>query len=167
MATFGRLRSLRHERPICRKFPGWTASGAVGLVLFLARLVPDLAIAQSDTGYARAGELLLAKPARQSCFSVGVGARQWREIRTIYLRVHLAAGGRIRPHTHPDERNSTVLKGVLYVGFGRIFDESKLVAIPTGQCASSRQCATRCYGQGGRRDLSGGRRRRHRNNVPQ
>jgi len=74
----------------------------------------------------------LAKPARQSCFSVGVGARQWREIRTIYLRVHLAAGGRIRPHTHPDERNSTVLKGVLYVGFGRIFDESKLVAIPSG-----------------------------------
>lgn len=48
MATFGRLRSLRHERPICRKFPGWTASGAVGLVLFLARLVPDLAIAQSE-----------------------------------------------------------------------------------------------------------------------
>ena len=42
------------------------------------------------------------------------------------------------PHTHPDERNSTVLKGVLYLGFGRIFDESKLVAIPTGQCASSR-----------------------------
>ena len=91
----------------------------------------------------------MAKPARQSCFSVGVGARQWREIRTIYLRVHLAAGGRIRPHTHPDERNSTVLKGVLYVGFGRIFDESKLVAIPTGQCASSRQCATLCYGQEG------------------
>jgi hypothetical protein len=25
-----------------------------------------------------------------------------------------------------------VLKGVLYVGFGRIFDESKLVAIPRG-----------------------------------
>jgi hypothetical protein len=44
----------------------------------------------------------------------------------------LAAGGWIRPHTHPDERNSTVLKGVLYLGFGRIFDGSKLVAIPTG-----------------------------------
>ena len=48
------------------------------------------------------------------------------------LRVKLAAGGRIPPHTHPDERNSTVLQGVLYVGFGRTFDESKLVAIPTG-----------------------------------
>lgn len=51
----------------------------------------------------------------------------------IYLlRVKLAAGGKIPPHTHPDERNSTVLSGTLYVGFGAVFDESKLVAIPTG-----------------------------------
>jgi hypothetical protein len=112
MATFGRLRSLRHERPICRKFPGWNASGTVGLVLFLARLVPDLAIAQSEAGYARAGELLLAKPARQSCFSVGVGARQWREIRTIYLRVHLAAGGYAATPIRTNE-TGTVLKGAL------------------------------------------------------
>ena len=48
------------------------------------------------------------------------------------VRVKLAAGGRIPPHTHPDGRNSTVLQGVLYVGFGRTFDESKVVAIPTG-----------------------------------
>ncbi len=44
----------------------------------------------------------------------------------------LAAGGRIPPHTHPDERNSTVLAGTLYVGFGEDFDESKTVAIPAG-----------------------------------
>ena len=48
------------------------------------------------------------------------------------LRVRLAAGGRVPPHTHPDERNSTVLAGTLYVGFGETFDASNVVAVPTG-----------------------------------
>ena len=48
------------------------------------------------------------------------------------LRVKLNAGGRIPPHTHPDARHSTVLSGILYIGFGAMFDESKLVAIPSG-----------------------------------
>ncbi len=48
------------------------------------------------------------------------------------LRVKLAAGGRIPPHTHPDERISTVLSGTIYVGFGKTFEESKVVAIPAG-----------------------------------
>jgi len=48
------------------------------------------------------------------------------------FRVKLAAGARIPPHTHPDERSSTVLAGTLYVGFGSTFDETKVVAIPTG-----------------------------------
>jgi quercetin dioxygenase-like cupin family protein len=48
------------------------------------------------------------------------------------LRVRLAEGGKIPAHTHPDERHSTVLAGTLYVGFGEVVDESKVVAIPTG-----------------------------------
>jgi quercetin dioxygenase-like cupin family protein len=48
------------------------------------------------------------------------------------LRVRLEAGGRIPPHTHPDTRNSTVLSGTMYVGFGETFDATKVVAIPTG-----------------------------------
>jgi quercetin dioxygenase-like cupin family protein len=48
------------------------------------------------------------------------------------LRVKLAAGGKIPPHTHPDERSSTVLAGTLYVGFGTTFDETKVVAVPAG-----------------------------------
>jgi len=48
------------------------------------------------------------------------------------FRVKLAAGGRIPPHTHPDERNSTVLSGTIYVGFGETFAEAKVVAIPAG-----------------------------------
>lgn len=48
------------------------------------------------------------------------------------LRVMLAKGGKIPAHTHPDTRNSTVLSGTLYVGFGHILDETKVVAIPAG-----------------------------------
>lgn len=48
------------------------------------------------------------------------------------LRVKLAAGGRIPPHAHPDERSTTVLSGAIYVGFGETFDESEVVAVPAG-----------------------------------
>jgi quercetin dioxygenase-like cupin family protein len=48
------------------------------------------------------------------------------------FRVRLEAAGRMAPHTHPDTRNTTVLSGTLYVGFGDTFDETTAVAIPTG-----------------------------------
>lgn len=48
------------------------------------------------------------------------------------LRVKLAKDGKIQPHSHPDERNSTVLSGTLYVGFGKQFDATKVIAIPEG-----------------------------------
>jgi quercetin dioxygenase-like cupin family protein len=48
------------------------------------------------------------------------------------FRVALAKGGKIPPHSHPDTRSSTVLSGVLYVGFGDSGDETKMTAIPAG-----------------------------------
>ncbi|MBH9576684.1 cupin domain-containing protein [Inhella proteolytica] len=48
------------------------------------------------------------------------------------LRVQLEAGTRIPPHTHPDTRHSTVLRGTLYVGFGGAVDEARWVAVPAG-----------------------------------
>lgn len=51
---------------------------------------------------------------------------------TYILRVKLSAGTKIPPHTHPDERNTTVLTGTIYVGFGETFDEAKVVAVPAG-----------------------------------
>ena len=67
-------------------------------------------------------------PALQYAWLLGNEQKQGSYI----LRVRLAAGGRIPPHTHPDERMSTVLSGTIYVGFGKTFDESKAVAIPAG-----------------------------------
>jgi hypothetical protein len=103
------------------------------LILFVERLIPGLAIAQSETPIALVPEhfswrCLPDNPALESAWVLGDG----KESRPYILRVKLAAGGRISPHTHPDERNSTVLQGVLYVGFGRTFDESKVIAIPAG-----------------------------------
>lgn len=48
------------------------------------------------------------------------------------LRVRLQQGGRIPPHTHPDERYTTVLDGTLYVGFGVETNDAQLVAVPAG-----------------------------------
>jgi len=48
------------------------------------------------------------------------------------LRVRLAAGGRIPPHTHPDPRHTVVLSGTLYVGFGEQSGTEELVAVPAG-----------------------------------
>ena len=67
-------------------------------------------------------------PALQSAWILGAEAQPGLYL----LRVKLSAGGKIPPHTHPDERNTTVLSGTLYVGFGATFDETTMVAIPTG-----------------------------------
>ena len=67
-------------------------------------------------------------PALEGAWVLGSEQAQGAYIR----RVRLAAEGRMAPHAHPDTRNSTVLSGTLYVGFGEIFDESRLVAVPAG-----------------------------------
>jgi quercetin dioxygenase-like cupin family protein len=51
----------------------------------------------------------------------------------VYIfRVRLHPDAVIAPHTHPDERNTTVLKGTIYVGFGENFNQSEVVAVPEG-----------------------------------
>jgi quercetin dioxygenase-like cupin family protein len=67
-------------------------------------------------------------PGAQSISLVGRG-----EPNGVYAaRVRLVAGARILPHTHPDTRYTQVFSGTIYVGFGEVFDEAKLVAIPAG-----------------------------------
>ena len=48
------------------------------------------------------------------------------------LRVKVGQGVRIPPHTHPDTRYTTVLRGTLYVGFGRVADDDAMVAVTAG-----------------------------------
>lgn len=48
------------------------------------------------------------------------------------LRVRFPANFTNPPHTHPDDRNYTVISGTWYVGWGDKYDETKLKALPPG-----------------------------------
>lgn len=48
------------------------------------------------------------------------------------LRVKLAAGARLLPHSHPDVRNTTVLSGEMHFGFGDTFDPDRMKVYPAG-----------------------------------
>lgn len=48
------------------------------------------------------------------------------------FRVRAAAGHKLMPHTHPDDRVITVLEGTYWSATGPVWDEAKLVAFPRG-----------------------------------
>lgn len=39
---------------------------------------------------------------------------------------------KLEAHGHPDERSYTILSGTWYIGWGKKFDASKLIALPAG-----------------------------------
>jgi hypothetical protein len=47
-------------------------------------------------------------------------------------RVKFPPGFKLEAHGHPDERRYTILSGTWYIGWGKKFDESKLMALPAG-----------------------------------
>ncbi len=47
-------------------------------------------------------------------------------------RVRFPKGHKIMPHYHSDERVVTVISGSLYVGYGNVFDESKMKRLVAG-----------------------------------
>lgn len=48
------------------------------------------------------------------------------------FRVRAAAGHKLMPHTHPDDRVITVLEGVYWSAVGDVWDQSRLIAFPRG-----------------------------------
>jgi quercetin dioxygenase-like cupin family protein len=48
------------------------------------------------------------------------------------VRVKIAAGMKLMPHIHPEDRIYTVISGVFYIGQGKTFDPTRLVAYPPG-----------------------------------
>jgi quercetin dioxygenase-like cupin family protein len=48
------------------------------------------------------------------------------------IRVKAAAGTRLMPHKHPEDRIYTVISGVFYIGLGQTFDGDKMKAYPPG-----------------------------------
>jgi quercetin dioxygenase-like cupin family protein len=47
-------------------------------------------------------------------------------------RVRFPKGRVVQAHSHPDERTYTVLSGTWYIGWGDIYDETKLTPLPAG-----------------------------------
>jgi len=48
------------------------------------------------------------------------------------IRVKAPSGGKLMPHSHPEDRVYTVISGVFYIGLGDKFDADKLHAYPPG-----------------------------------
>lgn len=67
-------------------------------------------------------------PGLESKWLVGTGA----DTSLYLLRVRLAPGTKLPPHTHPDSRFTQVMSGTLYVGFGRTFDTAAVRSMPAG-----------------------------------
>ena len=112
---------------------GQNATFAARLAVLGLVSIPGLALAETPTPTPILPERLTwvsppMLPALRSAWLVGSESQTGLYL----LRVKLAAGGRIPPHTHPDDRWTTVLSGTLWVGFGATFAESRAVAIPAG-----------------------------------
>jgi quercetin dioxygenase-like cupin family protein len=105
----------------------------LALILVAVNIFSDLAIAQGVAPEPiLPGSLQWSSPPNMSGIKGAwvLGAEQKQGL--YILRVKLSSGAMIPPHTHPDERNTTVLTGTIYVGFGENFDEDKVVAVPAG-----------------------------------
>ena len=48
------------------------------------------------------------------------------------FRVRFPPNFKLEAHGHPDDRRYTILSGTWYIGWGKKFDESKLIALPAG-----------------------------------
>lgn len=106
-----------------------SASGFVALLLAGAGTSAALAQAPAPIDPAEARWVSPpALPGVQGAWLLGAEGKQGM----YHFRVKLAKGARIPPHTHPDERATTVLSGTILVGFGEAFDESKMVAVGPG-----------------------------------
>jgi len=112
--------------------------GRMGSTVLLASLMLLLAMATPRAAELRQPQPILPEalswsgppgiPGLQAAWMLGAEDRP----DAYLLRVRLAADTRIPPHSHPDERQTTVLAGTLYVGFGAQFDAGRLVAVPAG-----------------------------------
>jgi quercetin dioxygenase-like cupin family protein len=63
---------------------------------------------------------------------IAVFAGRPQEAGPYALRVRFPPGSRVMPHTHPEDRIYTILRGDWYVGLGETFDSTRLERYPAG-----------------------------------
>jgi quercetin dioxygenase-like cupin family protein len=104
----------------------------IAVVLLVASAFSSAAVGQSAPAPILPDSIHWASPPNTSGLQVAWLLGAEGETGAYIIRIKLATGTKIPPHTHPDDRNTTVLKGTIYVGFGETFDEAKVVAVPAG-----------------------------------
>ncbi len=132
--TVDDVQATRRARETSRS-AGWRGrrGARAALALLLAGLAPAVAGAQTTGPAPILPDALRwfsppGNPSLRGAWMLGGDGQPGPYV----LRVAIAAGGRIPPHTHPDTRHTTVLSGSVLVGFGETFDESAMVAVPAG-----------------------------------
>jgi quercetin dioxygenase-like cupin family protein len=63
---------------------------------------------------------------------IAVVAGRPQEAGPYALRVRFPPGARVMPHTHPEDRIYTILRGAWYIGLGETFDSARLERHPAG-----------------------------------
>lgn len=112
---------LLHSRPLVQ--------GGIACVLALAAM----SAAADESFHAVTPDDIVWKELRQSppLSRANLHGEQERA-GSFTFRVRAAAGHRLMPHTHPDERVITVLEGTYWSAVGDVWDESRLIAFPKG-----------------------------------
>lgn len=72
------------------------------------------------------------KPTATPGVQMGLISGKLQEPGLYIVRMKIAADTKLMPHTHPDVRNTTVLSGNMYFGFGESFDPEKMKTYPAG-----------------------------------
>lgn len=72
------------------------------------------------------------KPTATTGVQMGLISGKLTEPGLYILRMKIAPDVKLKPHIHPDVRNTTVLSGNMYFGFGESFEPEKMKAYPPG-----------------------------------
>ena len=98
----------------------------------LVALVSSVVLAQEATVLPQADGAKYAPapfpPGAQQAIIVG----DPKKAEGYVIRVKLAKGTKVAPHTHPNDENVTVISGTFNIGLGEKFDEAKGQAVKAG-----------------------------------
>jgi hypothetical protein len=104
------------------------AAGSILLLAYgaIAQKAPIMALTPDEMKWGSQGALAL--PGLEQTMLIGDPAKPG----PYTIRLKFPAGFKVKPHTHPDSREVTILSGTWYTGYGDTTDAAKLKALPVG-----------------------------------
>jgi quercetin dioxygenase-like cupin family protein len=111
------------------------ARAAAAAAVSLASLAVTPAFAEGTTGPSvdvKPADIQWKADPRAAGLQTAVLSGDPKQAGLYVVRVKIARGAMLKPHTHPDVRYTTVLAGEVLIGFGEAFDVAKMKAYPAG-----------------------------------